>query len=1135
MRQTLILIWIAVTSLLSLSAADIISEKDIDKVISKMTLEQKARILVGTPGYTDIPNHKVEGAAGWTYSISSLGIPSINLADGPVGIRINPVSSPVKIVYDEAGIPILTTEQDNNGKSRNTEATTYCTCFPSTTALAATWNKEAALLQGKAMGEEAKCYGVDIILTPGINIMRNPLCGRNFEYYSEDPILTGKMAASIIQGIQSKGIGTSLKHFVANNQQTGKKYNDARMTQRALREIYLKAFEICVKEAKPWTVMGSYNKIAGDFTQTNKELMVSLLRDEWKFDGLVLTDWTVRRPTPNLLNARCALMMPGEEEIVQEIMDAVKSGQVSESTLNACVKDVLKVVAKSVTANGWTASMPDLQRNANLSHDIATESMVLLKNNNSALPLKNGSPIALFGATAYKSIAGGTGSSNVNKAYVTDIARGLENAGFSLNARLKDVYTKYAAFQNEILDKFPDCPEWQKLSYHRTVLPEMDFSGNTEMIAQEIQKSSLAIVVLGRGSGETSDRTVANDFNLTPAEQSLLKNVSDACRKQGKKMIVVMNVCGMMEMATWNDLPDAILMAWFPGQECGDAIADILTGKVNPSGRLPMTFPRSYYDIPSSKNYPYIGQTAGKNFDYTNYEEDIWVGYRYFSTAEKEVVYPFGYGLSYTTFEYTSPKIVRKNDGWQLSVTVTNTGQTAGKEVVQAYIKAPAGNYPKPTAELKAFAKTGLLQPGESETLSLSFSDYDLASFDEQHSQWKTDKGDYTVILGASAEKAILSVPFRISKTRCWKTGNILAPVVPVNTLDMEKEKAKQLTYYNAADFKILGKIYTDSLPTFSRVPNFRKDNTREALWKLGQHSAGISVRFRSNSPKIGLRWENLFGNSMTHMADLATRGLDLYTLVDGKWRYIGCGRPMNETYGTEEWLVIDNIEKEMREYMLHLPLYDGIKSLEIGIAKDCVIEMPSVNSPQTEKPLVIYGSSIAHGATASRPGMAASNQLQRLLNREVINLGFSANAHIDYEIAEMMADTDALAYVLDFVPNATVDEIQNKTEKFIQILRKKHPNVPLIFIEDPQFAHAILDKNIAAEIKAKNEALQIIYAKLKESGVKNLYYIKSEQLLPEDGDGTSDGIHFTDMGFHYYTKALMPILNDITTNQQSK
>lgn len=362
-----------------------------------------------------------------------------------------------------------------------------------------------------------------------------------------------------------------------------------------------------------------------------------------------------------------------------------------------------------------------------------------------------------------------------------------------------------------------------------------------------------------------------------------------------------------------------------------------------------------------------------------------------------------------------------------------------------------------------------------------------------------------------------------------------MAPVAPVNTLDIEKEKAEQLTYYNAADFKILGKIYNDSLPTFSRVPNFRKNNTREALWKLGQHSAGISVRFRSDSPKIGLRWTNLFGNSMTHMADLATRGLDLYTLIDGKWRYIGCGRPMNETNETEEWLVIDNMEKEMRECMLHLPLYDGIKSLEIGIASDCVIEMPTIDSPRTEKPLVIYGSSIAHGATASRPGMAASNQLQRLLDREVINLGFSANAHIDYEIAEMMANTDALAYVLDFVPNATVDEIQNKTEKFVDILRKAHPDIPLIFIEDPQFAHAVLDKRTAAEINAKNEAIRHIYNKLKESGMKNLYYIESKQLLPEDGDGTSDGIHFTDMGFHYYTKALMPILNSILTNQQTK
>ena len=297
----------------SVNATEIITENDIDAIVSKMTLEQKARILVGTEGKNDNISHLVAGAAGWTYEIPSLGIPSINLADGPVGVRINPVpSEKVSVKYDSQGIPVATSAASGSSDGPRT----FCTCFPSTTALAATWDINAADWQGRCMADEAKAYGVDIVLTPGINIMRNPLCGRNFEYFSEDPLLTGKMAAAIIRAIQECGIGTSLKHFVANNQQTGKKFNDARISQRALREIYLKAFEICVKEAHPWTVMGSYNKIAGQFTQTNKDLMVRLLRNEWGFNGLVLTDWTVRRPTADLLNARCGLIMPGDEEIV---------------------------------------------------------------------------------------------------------------------------------------------------------------------------------------------------------------------------------------------------------------------------------------------------------------------------------------------------------------------------------------------------------------------------------------------------------------------------------------------------------------------------------------------------------------------------------------------------------------------------------------------------------------------------------------------------------------------------------------------------------------------------------------------------------------------------------------------------
>lgn len=361
---------------------------------------------------------------------------------------------------------------------------TFCTCFPSTTALAATWDINAADLQGKRMADEAKAYGVDIVLTPGINIMRNPLCGRNFEYFSEDPLLTGKMAAAIIRAIQDCGIGTSLKHFVANNQQTGKKFNDARISQRALREIYLRAFEICVKEANPWTVMGSYNKIAGQFTQTNKDLMVRLLRNEWGFKGLMLTDWTVRRPTADLLNARCGLIMPGDEEIVQEIIGAVNAGKVSADAINACVKDVLRVVAKSITAKGWHFTTPALSSNAAASRKIASESMVLLKNDSNLLPLKAGTKIALYGATAYKSIAGGTGSSNVNKPYVVDISTGLENAGFTIGGRMAEIYRKYNDFRTVIDDKFPDCPDWQKISYHRTVSPEMDVTGHEALVAE---------------------------------------------------------------------------------------------------------------------------------------------------------------------------------------------------------------------------------------------------------------------------------------------------------------------------------------------------------------------------------------------------------------------------------------------------------------------------------------------------------------------------------------------------------------------------------------------------------------------------------------------------------------------------
>lgn len=1100
---------------------------DIKDILPRLSLEQKARLLVGTTGSDVAPSHITPGAAGWTYPIAELGIPSINLADGPVGPRVNPMPwLKTTVVYDDNGLPhdIVSGEESKPANSR----AQWCTAFPSTTALAATFDADAAREQGEIMGREAAAYGIDVLLTPGINIMRNPLCGRNFEYFSEDPLLTGVLATEIVRGIQSQGVGTSLKHFVANNQQTGKKYNDARMTRRALREIYLPAFERVVREAKPWTVMGSYNKIAGEFTQTNTELMQKLLRDEWGYKGLVLTDWTVWRPATGLISARCGLIMPGNENVVREIIDGVNSGSITMAELDSCVADVLRLASRSLSAKGWTPAVPDLKAGAETSRRIGAEAMVLLKNNGKTLPLAQGSRIALFGTTAYTSIAGGTGSSNVNKAYIIDIDEGLAKAGFSVDAEIADIYHSYNATQAKLTDKHPGCPSWQKISYHRPVIAEMPLNDAGQFIGRHVAANDAAVVVIGRKSGETSDRVVKDDFNLSADEKMMLTRVCEAFHAKGKPVVAVLNVCGAIETASWRDLPDAIVMAWFPGLECGNAVADVLSGRVNPSGRLPMTLPLHYADMPSSNNYPYVGQTEGRNHDYTNYEEDIWVGYRYFDTSGREVSYPFGYGLSYTDFEYGKPSLRRKSNNTTVSVTVSNTGERAGREVVQLYVSAPKeGKLPKPAAELRAFAKTRELQPGESQRIELTIKDADLASFDEGASQWVTAAGEYTAHLGRHIGDYTVSLPFTVKKELVRPVADILAPVEPVKTIQPQPSPYHDMTWHPGTDFRLLGRCYPDSLPLYSRIPSFLKNSTREALYELGQHTSGMAIRFRSNTSKMALRWESRYRNDMTHMASLASRGADLYYLADdGKWRFLAPARPMGDP---TTWLMIENMAPQMREYMLHLPLYDGLKNLEIGIADGAVIEAPAVDSPRSDrKPIVIYGSSIQHGATASRPGMAASNILRREFDVETINLGFSANAHLDYEIARMMADVDASVYILDFMPNALVPEIKEKTEKFVRILRERRPGVPLVFLEDPYWTNTQLDIPGKAKIDAKNKALREVYDKMTAEGLGNTYYLTTDKTVPPDGEGSSDSIHYTDTAFRYYCDSLAPILHRI-------
>lgn len=755
MRKTLFLITFLSSVCMSFGAEW--SEKQIEKLTNEMSLEEKLHLIVGTETALGENNHKVAGAAGFTYAIDRLGIPSINLADGPVGVRIHPCPSTKKY-------------------------TSYCTSFPSSTALAATWNTALAYSEGEAIGSEAQAYGVDVVLTPGINIMRNPLCGRNFEYMSEDPLLGGIMAANMINGIQSRGVGTSLKHFVANNQQINKLYNDSRIPLRALREIYLKGFELCLRNSDPWTIMASYNKIGGVWAQNNYELLTVLLRDEWHYDGLVVSDWYKTRGTVGQLNAGLQLLMPGEQQQYDELLAAVNGGEIKMATIDSAVKSILGLISKTISLKGWKfTTPPNLEQHTQLSRQVAGESMVLLKNDNAVLPLNRKVKVALFGASAYHSIAGGGGSSNVNKKKIIDIYAGLENAEITLSQQLKETYLKYVDIQTRLLQKNPAATEWERLSYNRVVVPEMSLKKCDAFIKTQAAESDLAVIVIGRSSTEEANRRLENDYNLTDDERTMIENVSKEYRALGKKVVVVLNVCGEIETASWRDCADAVVLAWFPGMECGHAVADVLTGVVNPSGKLPMTFAMDYQDIPSSANYPQLDrEKSGRNFDYTDYEEGIWVGYRYFATSGVKVAYPFGFGLSYTDFEYSNPQIMKKGDEYVAKVEVRNTGSVAGKEAVQLYVAAPASQMSKPVRELKAFGKTRLLAPGESEMVEMRFNVKDLASFDESISSWVLDKGTYEAQFAASSANIKTSKSFNIKKSATWKVNNILAPVQTV-------------------------------------------------------------------------------------------------------------------------------------------------------------------------------------------------------------------------------------------------------------------------------------------------------------------------------------------------------------------
>lgn len=678
-------------------------EDVISKVIQEMSLEEKVRLVWGA-GSSPI------GAAGNTYAIPRLGIVSLELADGPAGVRLN---------------------------------NRYATCWPNPLLLASTWNTSLLEQIGAAVGREARYFGVDIMLSPGMNIHRDPLGGRVFEYYSEDPFLTGKIAAAFIRGLENQAVGATMKHYAANNFENNRTSIDVIISERALCEIYLPHWEIAIKEASPWAVMTAYNKVNGEWCAENKYLL-SCLKD-FGFSGLVMSDWGGYH-NPISFARGFDLNMPGRIGW-ESLIEAIKNKVIDEEHLNQAVADILKIVIKTNTFKDQIydkstfVTKKELNDELRMAHKVLAveaeaEGIVLLKNDRKTLPLKNISCVALVGSMAIPELrivgsspakgiifeGGGSARVNVDPNEVVSLCFGLEQAGFTV---------------------------LQKNAVHASLqegLSEVD-----ALYAAE--NTEAAIILISRPGQEGMDNT---SLELTEKEKGMIRKVSEAFHKMGKRVIVLLNVAHPI-IVDWDDYCDAFVYIGLPGTYGAIPVADMLKGKVNPSGKLTDSWPRDYSLAPTYGNMPEFDQPD------IVYKEDIFVGYRYYDQYPEAVKYPFGHGLSYTTFSYRNMRLNKSELNFSrpdelliVSVEVENTGNTAGKEATQLYVRPVASKVKRPLKELKGFAKTRLLEPGEKERLSFTLTSRDFAYWDEKDRNWTVEPGFYEIIIGGTSDEAVL-------------------------------------------------------------------------------------------------------------------------------------------------------------------------------------------------------------------------------------------------------------------------------------------------------------------------------------------------------------------------------------------
>ena len=656
-------------------------------VVAAMTAEEKAHMVTG------VKDPVKAGASGGTYAIDRLGVPSITVNDGPAGVR-------------------------------------YATSvwYPSVHNLTASWDPALISAVGESIGEDSLALGIDIVLGPGMNIQKNVLCGRNFEYCSEDPILTGIMSTAYVKGMQSSGAGACLKHFAANNQETARGSTSANITERALREIYLKAFGMVVADADPLTVMSSYNCLNGEHTSVKRELLTDILRGEFGFEGFVMSDWGAAGSMTDKVNAGNDINMPGNETDPADVLAAYKAGKITDTALDACCYHILTVVAESPTHKGLKMNTRvNTKEHNKVATEAAADTIILLQNTDAALPLAKDTSVAVFGNGAYRTVFGGAGSGSVSPNTTVSIMEGLRKTSGLTVANAKN-------------NPFQNCVP------HDAMDPSKDVAVTDAYAAEMAEGADAALIVISRGSTEGQDRSdLKGDFRLNDTEADMIDRVSAAFRAKGKKVIVVLNMGSPMEVVSWRDKVDAILYLGYAGQGSGTALASVLTGEVNPSAKTAMTWPVSYDSTPAANYFP------GSAKDVTYYE-DIYVGYRYYTTFSVGVAYPFGFGLSYTSYEYSDLAVKQNPDGTVSAwVTVTNTGSVAGREIIQLYVTKPETLQEQAALELCGFAKTDVLAPGESQQVYIRASVESLMTYDTAESRWILDKGDYTVSVGASS------------------------------------------------------------------------------------------------------------------------------------------------------------------------------------------------------------------------------------------------------------------------------------------------------------------------------------------------------------------------------------------------